>query len=67
MPNKAGAVPFAEKNIEHKLSQIGAKVMRAAELSLSAKKLCDASNALLSDAQVGIADLYESLGDILNQ
>ena len=51
-------IPYAEKHIESKLSSIGAKVIKATEMSHSATKL-------LQDAQLEIADLYESLGDVL--
>lgn len=58
-------IPYAEKNIEARLSGIGAKVVKATEHSFTAKKLCEESNRLLMDAQTEIADLYESLGDVL--
>lgn len=51
-------VPYGEKHIEAKLSGIGAKVVKATEMTHSANKL-------LLDAQTEIADLYESLGDVL--
>ena len=59
------SVAFSEKHIEAKLSQIGAKVVKATEMIFSAKKLCEDSNKILMDAQTEIADLYESLGDVL--
>ena len=62
---KGDTLSFSEQSLEYKLSQISAKVVRATEISLSAKRLCDASNTLLMDAQIEIADLYESLSDIL--
>ena len=49
---------FPEKHIEAKLSRIGAKVVEATEKSFSATKL-------LQDAQLEIADLYETLADVL--
>ena len=58
-------MPFSEKYIEVKLSGIGAKVVTATEKSFTAKKLCEESNQLLMDVQTEIADLYESLGDML--
>lgn len=58
-------IPYAEKHIEAKLSTIGAKVVKATEKSFTAKKLCEESNQLLMDVQTEIADLYESLGDVL--
>lgn len=58
-------IPYAEKHIEAKLSGIGAKVVTATEKSFAAKKLCEESNRLLMDVQTEIADLYESLGDVL--
>ena len=54
----ADQIPYADKHIEAKLSTIGAKVVKATEMSFSATKL-------LQDAQLEIADLYESLGDVL--
>lgn len=58
-------MPFSEKYIEAKLSGIGAKVITATEKSFTAKKLCEESSQLLMDVQTEIADLYESLGDVL--
>lgn len=58
-------MPFADRHIEAKLSSIGAKVVKASENSATAQKLCEESNQLLIDAQTEIADLYESLGDVL--
>lgn len=49
---------YSEKYIESKLSSIGAKVVKATEMSF-------ASANLLKDAQMEIADLYETLGDVL--
>ena len=60
-------VPYSEKHIEAKLSSVGAKVVRAAEMTFEATKLCRDSNQLLLDAQTEIADLYESLGDVLGK
>lgn len=54
----ADTVSYAEKHIEDKLSHIGAKVVEATEKSFSATKL-------LQDVQTEIADLYETLGDVL--
>ena len=62
MPTK---IPYGEKHIENKLSNIGAKVAKASEMSFSAKKLCEDSSKLLMDAQTEIADLYELLEDVL--
>lgn len=64
MENK---LSFPEKLIERKLSEIGAKVVKATEMSYSAKQLCENSQHLLLDAQTEIADLYESLADVLKQ
>ena len=58
-------ISFPEKHIESKLSNIGAKVVKATEMSFSAKRLCEDSNKILLDVQTEIADLYESLGDVL--
>ncbi|MDL2254016.1 hypothetical protein LJC49_08125 [Ruminococcaceae bacterium OttesenSCG-928-I18] len=60
-------IPYGERHIETKLSRIGAKVVKATEMSTSAKKLCAESHELLLDAQVEIAELYESLTDILEK
>lgn len=61
----AEKISYGEKHIESKLSGIGAKVVTATEKSFAAKKLCEESNRLLMDVQTEIADLYESLGDVL--
>ena len=53
------------KHIKQRLSEIGAKVVRATEMSFSAKQLCDVSNRILMDEQTEIAELYECLADIV--
>lgn len=52
------SIRYSEKQIKKVLSSVGAKVVKAVENSYAATKL-------LQDAQSEIADLYESLGDIL--
>ena len=63
----ANDIPYGEKMLEARLSQIGADVVRATEQIFTAKKLCDDSYHLLMDVQTNIADLYESLGVMLKQ
>lgn len=53
-------INYSEKHIEAKLSAIGAKVVKASDMTSLA-------NALLLDVQSEIANLYESLGDILDE
>lgn len=48
-------IPYAEKQIEDKLSHIGDMVVEATEKSFSATRL-------LQDVQMEIAALYEALG-----
>lgn len=54
-------IPKGKNYIESKLSEIGAKVVKATENAFTAKKLCDETNQLLMEAQTEIASLYETL------
>ena len=49
---------YSEKHVEAKLSEIGAQVARAAEMTLEFAEL-------LRNVQADVAALYESLGEIL--
>lgn len=56
---------YGEKHIEARLSKIGAKIESANKCSRRAQELCEDSRKILMDAQTEIAELYESLGDVL--
>ena len=51
------------KRIEKKLSQIGAKIADAIDMSRQAKKMTSGSEAILINAQREIEALYVSLED----
>ncbi len=52
------SILYSEKHVEAKLSEIGAQVARAAEMTLEFAEL-------LRNVQADVAALYESLGEIL--
>ena len=60
-------IPYAERSIESRLSQIGAKVARATESLRRARAQGEDADRLLLEVQRGVADLYEMLGDVLQE
>ena len=54
-----------KRHIENRLSRMGAKVVKATEMSFSAKKLCEEANKTLLEVQTEVADLYEMFDNIL--
>lgn len=51
------------KRIEHKLSQLGAQIAKATDLSRQAKELTSSSESILINVQKEIEALYVSLED----
>ena len=56
-------INLSEKRIEKGISQIGAKVADAVEISEKLRELSGQSVALLIDAQKELEELYVSMGE----
>lgn len=58
---KQKIINLQDRRIEQSLSQIGAKLAVAFELSQKAKEMSDSSEAILMSAQQDLQELYVSL------
>lgn len=62
----AQEIEYGERYIELRLSGLGAQVAKAYEMLGEVEELCVAISLHLAAIQKDIADLYETLADVVN-